>query len=164
MIPAPLSSDEFPGFENARAIMWCYETRVRTFSRMRETSFIEDLSIMAVHIENTIRADRVQLTAFDRTGSAVHSDTLFVDDASQRLDITPEFDHDFTRLLVPIGSDLAEIIKTETGWVANMAELRRYDLQQDLRQTQRAVLLAHLGDMMRNGDAKGFIFGQEDAA
>ena len=158
----PPSYNEFHGFDEARRIMWCHEARVRVLERFELTAFINDPSVAAVHVNNTERADRVFLTAFDGTGTKVDSDTLYADEPGQHLDIAPEFDHDFTEMLVPAESDLAIVVARENGWVVNMAALRTYDLVSDRRATQRAVLIAHLGDMVRSGQARGFVFGMNE--
>lgn len=155
-------SDDFRGFNEARRIMWCHEARAVVCQRVNMTDFMQDPSIIAVHVDNTTRADRVYLTAFDETGTLVRADILYTDEPGEHLDVTPEFDHDFTDMPVPEKSELAELIARETGWVIDMTELRRYDLVQDRRQTQRAAFLAHLGDMINTGQAKGFFFGNTD--
>jgi hypothetical protein len=153
-------ADEFRGFDEARTIMWCHEARARTYARLSQTTFLADENVVAVHIENTSRVDRVFLSAFDRKGRLLAGDTLFIDEPTEHLDVTPEFDHDFTNLSVPAGSELEEIINSETGWTANMPVLRGYDPLADRRATQRAVFLAHLGDMLNTGQAQGFLFGK----
>lgn len=151
--------NEFQGFDEARRIMWCHEIRVRVLERLVLTSFIADSTISAVHVDNTSRADRIHLTAFDLAGGMLRGDTLYIDEASQHLDIAPEFDHDFTGMAVAPGSELEAAINREYGWVINMTALRAYDLIADRRATQRAVLLAHLPDLMNRGEARGFLLG-----
>lgn len=150
-------SDPFRGFDEARRIMWCHEARACVDRRISVTEFYDNNFISAVHVDNTARADRVYLSAFDNSGRHVGSDILYNDDPSDHLDVTPEFDHDFTALEVPAGSDLAGIIAEERGWVINMRALRTYDLNDDRRETQRVVFLAHLGDMLASGQASGFL-------
>lgn len=160
-------ADEFVGFNKARSIMWCHEVRSRTFLRMTETSFIGDPRVKAVHVNNTSRTDRVFLTAFDRTGEQIGSDILYIDDPTQKVDIAPEFDHDFTGMPVNDESGLGESISRDDGWVIDMRALRTYDLTTDRRQTQRAVFLAHLPDLMAAGLVRGFSlgsFGDSNAA
>ena len=99
--PGASDSDEFRGFEEARTLMWCYEDRARTHALLSQTDFLADESVVAVHVENTSRADRVFLSAFDREGRLLRGDTLYVDYANQRLDVTTEFDHDYTGMVVP---------------------------------------------------------------
>lgn len=156
------NSNEFQGFDEARRIMWCHEIRARVLERFALTAFINDTAVAAVHVNNTERADRVFLTAFDGTGTKVHSDTLYIDEPGQHLDIAPEFDHDFTGMAVTPGSDLEAAIALENGWVINMTALRAYDFNADRCATQRAVLLAHLPDLMNRGEARGFPFGPGD--
>ncbi|WP_030894284.1 hypothetical protein [Streptomyces sp. NRRL F-5053] len=160
--PSTPGSDEFRGFDEARKIMWCYEARNRVYERLGETSFITDKTVAAVHVENTSRVDRVSLTAFNDDGRSVGADTLYVDDPSQSLDVTPEFDHDYTGMKVATGSELEQAIGGEDGWVINMRALRAYNQLADRRATQRAVLLAHLSDMMANGQARGFFLGDDN--
>ncbi|UJW28832.1 hypothetical protein L3Q67_26595 [Saccharothrix sp. AJ9571] len=150
----------FRGFDEARRIMWCYEARARVHERFGHTSFLADRTIAAVHVENTSRVDRVSLAAFDREGTFVSGDALDVDEPSQRLDITPEFDHDFTSMEIPEGSELEQAIAREDGWVVDLQVLREHDPLADRRATQRAVFLAHLGDMLNSGQARGFLLGQ----
>lgn len=154
------SADEFRGFEEARTLMWCHEARTRTHQRLESSAFLNDMAVASVHVENTSRADRVVLTTFDQAGRRLGGDTLYVDAPDQHLDVTPEFDHDFTKMDVSQGSELEQAIAREDGWVIDMQALRLYDPLADRRATQRAVFLAHLADMMSSGQARGFLSGQ----
>jgi hypothetical protein len=153
------NSDEFKGFNEARRLMWCHEARARVHEQLELTTFIADSNVAAVHVDNTARADRVFLVAFDKGGQQVGIDTLYIDEPSQRLDIAPEFDHDFTDMDVAPASQLEQAIARENGWVVNLTALRGYDLIADRRATQRAVFLAHLQDMIAGGVVRGFLFG-----
>lgn len=153
------ASDDFRGFDEARRIMWCHEARIRAHTRLSQTDFLDDERIAAVHVENTSRADRVYLSAFDSQGHLMAGDTLYIDSPFERLDVTPEFDHDFTQMHVPADSQLEQLIDEGTGWTIDMSALRTYEPLVDRRATQRAVFLAHLGDMMNSGQARGFLFG-----
>lgn len=139
------------GFEKARRIMWCHELRARVHERLAQTSFIDDPEIVAVHVLNSSDADRVILTAFDRSGRRVGQQSLFFHQRGQYLDIAPEFDHDFTGMSVPAASELSAIVGSITGWVINMAPLRAYDVAEDRAATQRELLLAHLPDLVFAG-------------
>lgn len=155
-----LSSDEFHGFHEAERLMSHHRSRARVRERLSCTGFLSDHDVAAVHVENISRADRALLSAFDRAGRQLRGDTLYVDDPNQRLDVAPEFDHDYTGMAVPDGSDLAEAVSREDGWVVDMEALREYDLVEDRRTTQRAVFLAHLADMMNDGRARGVVLGR----
>lgn len=161
--PEAPNSDEFKGFNEARRIMWGHEARTRVCERFEQTSFISDKNVAAVHVDNTTRADRVFLMAFDKAGQKVGVDTLYIDEPNQHLDIAPEFDHDFTGMNVVPDSQLDQAISRENGWVVNLKVLRGYDSLADRRATQRAVFLAHLQDMMKNGDVRGFLFGRGES-
>ncbi|MFJ5724767.1 hypothetical protein [Streptomyces sp. NPDC093149] len=161
--PEASNSDEFKGFNEARRIMWCHEARARVYERFELTTFIVDTDVVAVHVDNTARADRVFLVAFDKAGQQVGADTLYVDEPGQHLDIAPEFDHDFTDMDIVPESQLEQAIARENGWVVNLTALREYDLVADRRATQRAVFLAHLQDMMKTGDVRGFLFGRGES-
>jgi hypothetical protein len=152
--------DEFRGYFEALRLLSRHEGRARTKARLSQTDFLADGSVVAVHVENTSRADRVFLTGFDREGRLLRGGTLYVDYANQRLDVTAEFDHDYTGMMVPEGSELKEALARENGWIIDMHALREYDPLEDRRTTQRAVLLAHLGDMMASGEARGFLLDQ----
>ncbi|MGW3973898.1 hypothetical protein ACWEFD_32000 [Streptomyces ardesiacus] len=157
------NSDEFKGFNEARRIMWCHDARARVYERFEQTSFIGDTNVAAVHVDNTTRADRVFLVAFDKDGQQVGIDTLYIDEPNQHLDIAPEFDHDFTGMDVIPDSPIEQAISRENGWVVNMTALREYDLLADRRATQREVFLEHLKDMMKKGDVRGFLFGRGES-
>ncbi|MEW1629676.1 hypothetical protein AB0387_20100 [Streptomyces sp. NPDC089173] len=161
--PEASDSDEFKGFNEAQRLMWCHEARARVYERFMQTGFIDDANVAAVHVDNTSRADRVFLVAFDMAGQQVGVDTLYTDEPSQVLDITPEFDHDYTGMDVVPDSQLGQAISRESGWVVNLKVLREYEPSADRRATQRAVFLAHLQDMMKNGDVRGFLFGRGDS-
>ncbi|MFD2024141.1 hypothetical protein [Promicromonospora aerolata] len=158
--------DEFQGFHEARHVLWCHEARTRVREQLDRTTFILDEGVTAVYVDNFSRADRVSLSAFDKSGRLVDSDTLYIDEPEQRLDVAPEFDHDFTGLAVPRGSELARVVAREDGWIIDMSALRNYDLLADRRAAQRAMFVAHLKDMMTNGQARGFLIdlGDADAA
>ncbi|CCQ46020.1 hypothetical protein ARTSIC4J27_1980 [Pseudarthrobacter siccitolerans] len=155
-----LSSDEFRGFHEAERLMNNHRSRARVRERLSCTGFFSDDEVAAVHVENIPRADRALLSAFDRAGRQLRGYTLYVDDPSLRLDVVPEFDHDYTAMAVVEGSDLEEAVSREDGWVVDMNALREYDIVEDRRTTQRAVFLAHLGDMMNDGRARGFVLGR----
>ncbi|WP_434598320.1 hypothetical protein [Streptomyces sp. A5-4] len=157
------NSDEFKGFNEARRIMWCHEARARVSERFRQTGFIDDANVAAVHVDNTTRADRLFLVAFDKAGQQVGVDTLYIDEPNQHLDITPEFDHAFTGMDVVPDSHLYQAISRENGWVVNLEVLREYEPLADRRATQRVVFLAHLQDMMKNGEVRGFLFGRGES-
>ncbi|NEA19752.1 hypothetical protein [Streptomyces halstedii] len=161
--PEASSSDEFKGFNEARRIMWCHEARTRVYERFKQTSLIGDPNAAAVHVDNTTRADRVFLVAFDKAGQQVGVDTLYIDEPDQHLDVASEFDHDFTGMDVVRDSQLDQAISRENGWVVNLEVLRTYEPLADRRATQRAVFLAHLQDMMRNGAVRGFLFGRGES-
>lgn len=163
MVNSDPMADEFKGFSDARRIMWCHEIRARVIERLELTSFLADVAVAAVHVDNTSRADRIYLTAFDAAGRQLRGDTLYIDEPGQHLDIAPEFDHDFTNMSVAPGSDLDATVSREYGWVINMRALRAYDLIADRRATQRAVLLAHLPDLLNRGEARGFLLGPSDS-
>jgi hypothetical protein len=101
--------------------------------------------------------------AFDKAGQQVGVDTLYIDEPNQHLGIAPEFDHDFTDMDVVPDSQLDQAISRENGWVVNLKVLREYEPLADRRATQRAVFLAHLQDMMKNGDVRGFLFGRGES-
>lgn len=155
-----LSNDEFRGFHEAERLMNNHRSRARVRERLSCTDFLSDDDVAAVHVESISRANRALTSAFDRAGRQLRGGTLYVDDPSQRLDVVPEFDHDYTGMAVPDGSDLAEAVCREDGWVVDMKALREYDLVEDRRTTQRAMFLAHLGDMMNDGRARGFVLGR----
>lgn len=155
-----IETDEFRGFDEARRILWAHESRSRVHERLASTGLMEDREIAAVHVDNASQADRIHLVAYDLSGQRLRETTLYVMDLSQRLDVTPEFDHDYTGMTVPAGSELEHAIVREDGWVIDMDVLRRYDPLADRRATQRAVLLEHLADMMNSGQARGFLLGQ----
>ena len=123
-----LSSDEFHGFHEAERLMSHHRSRARIRERLSCTDFLSDDDVAAVHVENISRADRALMSAFDRAGRQLRGDTLYVDDPSQRLDVVPEFDHDYTGMAVPDGSDLAEAVCREDGWVVDLNALREYDI------------------------------------
>lgn len=162
------SSDYFDGFFKAERLMNEYQSRARIHERIATTRYLEARDVAGIHVQNTARTNEIVLTAFDALGSLIDTDTLYVYGASQRMDVTPEFDHDFTNMPIPASSDLERAIAAEDGWVVNMAALRAYDPLADRRATQRAVMLAHLGDMIASGQVRGFEFpslgGDEKAA
>lgn len=157
-----LAGDEFRGFHEAERLTNNHRLRARVRERLSCTGFLSDDEVAAVHVENIPRADRALLSAFDRAGRQLRGYTLYVDDSSLRLDVVPEFDHDYTAMAVAEGSDLEEAVSREDGWVVDMNALREYDIVEDRRTTQRAVFLAHLGDMMNNGRARGFVLDRFD--
>lgn len=147
------------GFDEARYLLWCYECRVRTYQQITATAFQGNMAVAAIHVQNTARTDRATLTTFDASGRRLGGDTVYIDNPSQRIDLAPEFDHDFTKMQIPIDSELERAVACEDGWVINMRALRSYEPASDRQATQRAVFLAHLGDMIDSGEARGFLLG-----
>ncbi len=145
------------GFDRARAIIRGHELRACARERLDATDFVADPQVCAVHVDNVSRSDRAYLTAFDAYGEACGHETLYVDDFNQRIDLTPEFDHDWTAMTVLSGSELARIVASEVGWVIDMGALRAFDLERDRAATERAAFLALLGNMMGSGQARGFL-------
>lgn len=158
------TNDGFRGFREAERLMSHHRSRARAHERLASTKFLGDDRVASVHAENTSRADRVFLIAFDADGEQIGADTVYVDDPSQRLDVAAEFDHDFTGMPVPEGSELASAIAREDGWVIDLSALRRYDPLEDRRATRRAMVLAHLADMVNDGSARGFAVGPIDGS
>lgn len=154
-----MNRDKFAGFNEARRLMRSHELHARAFTRLEETSFIGDLRIAAVHVDNSTRTNRLFLTAYDHHGQQVATDTLYVDDPTQRLEVASKFDHTATRMRVPLMSDLSESIDRANGWVLDMAEMRRYCILGDRQTTQRAALMAHLPDLMSDGQVRRFDIG-----
>lgn len=160
--PPNPDGDEFAGFAEAKRLLSSYHGRARTLERLAITDFFDDEAVVAVHVDNIARADRVFLTAFDAEGYRVGSDILYTDEPGQHLDLTPEFDHLVTGLDVRAGSELAALADTEDGWVIDMEVLRGYHPVADRRDTQKAMVLAHLADMLDAGEARGFVLGSPE--
>jgi hypothetical protein len=159
--PTP-NGDEFAGFAEAQRLLSCHQGRTRTLERLAITDFFDDEAVVAVHVDNIARADRDFLTAFDAEGHRVGSDVLYTDEPGQHLDLTPEFDHVVTGLDVRAGSELAALADAEEGWIIDMEVLRGYDPVADRRGTQKAMVLAHLADMLGTGEARGFVLGSPE--
>lgn len=162
--PQTPDGDEFAGFAEAKRLLSCHHGRARTLERLAITDFFDDEAVVAVHVDNIARADRVYLTAFDAEGHRVGSDVLYTDEPDQHLDLTPEFDHLVTGLDVRASSELAALADTEYGWIIDMDVLRGYDPIVDRRDTQKAMVLAHLADMLDAGEARGFILGSPESS
>ncbi|MFK0244552.1 hypothetical protein ACIQUM_07625 [Amycolatopsis azurea] len=128
---------------------------------MATTSFITDGAVAAVHVAGTVRSDRVVLVAFDHEGALIGRDTIAISQPSHGLDVAIEFDHDFTGMTVAGASDLEKAIAQADGWVIDMRALRGYRPFDDRRETQRSVFLAHLGDMVSSGQARGLLSAQD---
>lgn len=136
--------------------MWCHEIRACVHKQLQTTTFCDDGRVTTVHVDNVSSHDHVRLTAYDRHGRRLRSESLPVHGVIDRLHVAPEFDHDFTDYEVPVDSELAEVVERATGWVINMQSLRDYDLVADRRVVQRTVTLANLADMTSNGEAHSF--------
>lgn len=147
--------DEPAGFTHAAHLLFCHTARRLVHQRIHdETVFFDDASVSAVHVDTSFRLDRHALTAFDAAGRQIGADTLWVDDPTQWLAITPEFDHDRTGMCVPKASALAELIAAETGWVIDMQVLRGHDRLADCLRLEHQVVLAYLGDLSQAGMAR----------
>lgn len=155
---------DFSGFDEARRIMWCHEVRAMVHHRLTCSALYADSRITAIHINHMALCDRSELTGYDATGAVVATDVLYNEEGCQHLEIASEFDHDFTNLAVPAGSDLECAAACEDGWIVNMAVVRKYNFYDDRRTTQRAVLLQHMADLINTGQATMFTspFRSED--
>lgn len=162
--PAGQGHDDFAGFDHAEQLLFCHAARARTRCRLEQTPFLADGRVIAVHLDNTSRADRIYVSAFDAAGALIDGDVLYIDHPGDELPVTPEFDHDFTGLEVPVGSDLEHLAQRDTGWIANLDTVREYDFADDRKGCQRQVFLAHLGDLLARNEAQGFIMSDEDAS
>lgn len=147
------------GFDEALNLMWCYQARARVRRAIKSAGFSADHHVTSVHVNDTVRWDRTHLAAFDVEGRRIGSDTLHLTDPGQRLVVIPEFDHDYTKMVVPPDSELERTIAHHNGWVINMAALRGYCPQRDRRITQRAAFLAHLKDMTKTGQTRAVLRG-----
>jgi hypothetical protein len=155
----------FRGFDQARHGLWCYESRARVYNRLFVTSFLADPKILAVHVDNWRRADRVFLTAFDHNGGQCGADTLYNGD-DLRSDCSLDRVVDFEVVDPDLGLDLDErsdlaACLGKDGWTIDMRKLRSYNHDADRRSTQKAAVLAHLQDMLADGDARALLFGED---
>lgn len=146
------------GFDQAQRSLHCHESRVAAHRLLTQTAFLDVESIAFVHVETTDHPGRVRLTAFDAEGAWVCGDTVR-HDGDQPMAIVPELSHYYTGLEVPRDSELDQ--HQDQGWIVNMSIMRDYDEADDRRRTQRAMVLAHLKDMMCQDDARFFLFGPD---
>lgn len=153
----------FRGFDQARHVLWCYEARARVYNRLFMTSFLADPTVLAVHVDDWRRPDRVFLTAFDHEGGQCGGDTLYNgDDLRSDCGLDRVIDFELVDLDVEVDerSDLASCLGAD-GWIIDMRKLRSYSHDADRRATQKAALLAHLQDMLADGDARALLFGKD---
>lgn len=154
----------FRGFDQARHVLWCYESRARVYNRLFMTSFLADPKVLAVHVDDWRRADRVFLTAFDHEGGQFRADTLYNGD-DLRSDCSLDRVADFELAGRDLGPDVDERSDLVSclggdGWIIDMRKLRSYNHDADRRRTQKAAVLAHLQDMLADGDARALLFGE----
>lgn len=147
----PPPSDNFRGFDRARQLIWCHETRLRVHHYLSGIDVIDNCQIRSVHIESTSWPAVATLEEFDKYGCEIGEHVIPFVSPDEHLPIASEFDHDFTQMNVPAGSDLELAIKADTGWVVDMDALRRYDPIVDRNAVQRDSFVAFLGDMVRTG-------------
>ncbi|MFG1857456.1 hypothetical protein ACGFJT_36865 [Actinomadura geliboluensis] len=145
------------GFDQARHVMCRYEARSHVNDTMARTTFLSDERIAFVHVNNSSQLGRLVLTAFSGNGARLGVETININDG-RGLDLAPEFSHLYTRAAVPADSDLDRARKS--GWIIAMDALRAYDADADRRKTQRTAIVAHLQDMIQDGDARCFLFGE----
>lgn len=144
------------GLAEARRLLWSHDARVRLRTVLDEGGFLADQRITAVHVDDTLRADRAQLTGFDRRGRSVLHDMFYIDDQIMRPVLVPEFDHAFTRMPVPAASELEQAVASESGWIVDMSALRVHDVDADLGTTRHDVFVALLRSMVADGEVTGF--------
>ncbi|MFC4048359.1 hypothetical protein ACFOY4_01575 [Actinomadura syzygii] len=151
------TSESVTGFDQAWNAMRCYEARSRVNDKMARTMFLNDERIAFVHVDSSSRPDHMVLTAFGGNGARLGVETICNDDGGG-LDLAPEFSHRPTRPVVPAVSDLDQV--GEDGWIIAMNALRAYDADADRRKTQKTIVVAHLQDMVKDGEARCFLFGE----
>lgn len=154
------ATDDFTGFDQARHALWCYEARSHVYFTFGYSVFMTDDGIDFIHIDNTSRAERFVLTTFDANGNHVGGDIIY-DDDRRGLDAVTDFvfDPHADQNHLTATSALAQV--GEDGWIVDMNALRKYDIFDDRRATQRAMVLALLQDMIVDGDARCMLFGSD---
>lgn len=147
------------GLDEARHALRCHDARAHIREAIEsQTVLLEVEEIALVHVDDFSRTDRVNLTAYDSDGKRIGGDTVYDDDQSG-MPLVPEMSAYYTGVEIPAGSDLSEV--GEDGWVLNMSALRCYDLDADRLRTQRTMVVAHLQDLVCQGQARGFILDQD---
>lgn len=153
--------DSLTGFEEARYALQRHDSRQHVLYKLNESGLLADPQVHRVHVDHTSRLDRAQLTGFDREGRRVASVVAY-NDENKILADCPDFQDTYGIQQANAGSDLAAA--SVDGWLIDITALAAYDPEADTRKTQRAMVLAHLRDMVGSGEASCLIFGEEPYA
>lgn len=137
------------GFEEARVALRSHEARVRAHELLHQLFTLDDERIAAIHVDTSCWPERIVLTAFEAGDNQGRAETLSDDDGRDLEAVAAFRDHRVTSEL--------------DGWVIDMKAVRTYDASRDRHQTQRAMMLAHLGDLIAAGEVDVFNFGSSSA-
>lgn len=154
------SDPQSHGFHHAKMLMTGHNARVRTHHAFEaHTSALNDFTMMAAYVHLERRFDRAEITFFDHTGAIASADTMYFDDFTERLEITPDFDHVYTNMEIPENSDLAQLSVSYPNWLVDLNKLRQYKPAHDLRRTRRRMFLSLAKDLVLSGEitASGFL-------
>lgn len=154
-----INSNAFTGFDQARHVLWCYETRAHVYRTLEINPLMADGNVAFLHVDNA-RCDRSVITAFDARGDHRGADTIYNDEA-RGLEPMSDFVLNPTTSQITPAADSELSQRDEDGWIIDMALLRDYDITADRRATQRTMTLALLQDMIVDGDARALLFGSD---
>lgn len=148
--------DNYRGLNETRRLLDSYDKRVSLYAQLKAVGLFHDLFVRSVHVDNSQRADRCELTAYNFKGSVIRACTVFRDEPAEELVLVPEFSSMFTNMTVQPDSELAEMVDKD-GWIIDMMALRTYDPVTDRQATQREIFLSIFPDVMQLGMVRGFM-------
>lgn len=148
--------EDISGFDRARTILARHDARTLIYEMLVATDFLDMSAITFVHVDNTSRADRMTLTGCDALGNRLATDVHY-DDDNTGLWIVPEFSLYYSGTTPVPTSELDTL--SQDGWIIDLSIMRQHDVDSDRRTTQRAIMLALLGDMIADGSVHALALG-----
>lgn len=148
-------SNQFHGFDEARDLLLDHEARLMTHQRLAQLGFLPDAQVATVHVDNLPDIARVCLTGFDSDGQAVRWDVVPLYPGESAMEVPGTFTRNPAQGIAST-SQLARTIIDRAGEVIDMNVLREHDVEADRLVTQQLMLKAHMRDLAKVGQARGF--------
>lgn len=141
------------GFDESLALLEAYQARSRVHAVLHDADLLRDQEMAVLHVDDTARSDRMELTVYSVEGHELKAFTLYDDDGrgiprAYAFAIDPR-DLD-GHLVLEAGAALHDV--PEDGWLVDLASVRDHNLVDDRRATQREMTLANLRDLVACGD------------
>lgn len=149
------------GFDAAREHIRRFDARVGLYRQVMDAEGIHDPSVAFLHADIGTKPGTLVLGGYTAHGDLIAADTVFADVDDGVFVTEPVDAFQLSHHNARNDAERAIIDRFLSGWVIDMRAIRSYDLHDDRMQTQRACLLAHLGDLAADGQIRTLLFGED---